>query len=198
MCWADTHYGFQKFSHLEAPSSQRPWPLAPSIIWPWQQILTFSFTKEHITKPDPANQISLDILLREKQQLFGSWTGIFWNWKLKVIKNQFTSNWFINFTSWGTFGNYQASCICITHLRSLSFLFFHIPIIIDSKFEKAYLFGSGCHLNDSEMSRESMNYKSNMGCGVNISWYVKVSRIGLRSESMGFVGNDQCKRSTDW
>lgn len=68
---------------------------------------------------------------------------------------------------------------------------------MDSKFEKAYLFGSGCHLNDSEMSSESMNYKSNMGCGVNISWYVKVSRIGLRSESMGFVGNDQCKRSTD-
>lgn len=37
-----------------------------------------------------------------------------------------------------------------------------------------------------------------MGCGVNISWYVKVSRTGLGSESMGFVGNDQWERSSDW
>lgn len=61
---------------------------------------------------------------------------------------------------------------------------------MDSKFG----FGSGCHLNDSEMSSESMNYKSNMCCGVNISWYVKVSRMGLGSESMVIVCNDQCER----
>lgn len=36
-----------------------------------------------------------------------------------------------------------------------------------------------------------------MGCGVNISWYVKVSRMGLGSESMVIVCNDQCERSTD-
>lgn len=62
-------------------------------------------------------------------------------------------------------------------LNTFQISFNSVFFITDSEFVVVHLFGSGCDLNDSEMSSELMNYKSNMGCAVNISWHVKVIRM---------------------